>query len=141
MFNKKFEDRMRDWKLFRDNLESSENPIQDTINFWNAAPITNIAADPYGQSTWPDPWEMIEENIFCPFVKILAILYTLQLTDRFSQSNFEIHITQDTENCETKYLIFVDGVCIGYDNAMPISVSKLPKTMTFEKSYTMPNLQ
>jgi hypothetical protein len=141
MFTKKFEDRMREWKLFREGLELSETPIEDTIMFWNTAPLTSIAADPWDQQTWPDPWEMIEENIFCPFVKILAILYTLQLTDRFSQYSFEINIVQDNENCETKYLLFVDGLCIGYDYSKPISVSDLPKSMITEKSYAMPNLQ
>lgn len=141
MFNKKFEDRVRDWKLFRDSLESAQDPIRDTINFWNKAPLVNIAADPWDQSTWLGPWEIIEENIFCPFVKILAILYTLQLTDRFSQSEFEINITQDKENCETKYLLFVDGLCIGYDYSNPISVAELPKSLRIEKSYAMPSLQ
>ena len=141
MFNKKFELRLKDWKSFRDTLESSDDPIQDTINFWNTAPIGFIAADPYEQSTWPDPWEMIEENIFCPFVKILAILYTLQLTDRFSRTKFEIHITQDAKMSETKYLIFVDGLCIGYDYSKAIPASDLPETLKIEKKYTMPSLQ
>jgi len=141
MFNKKFEDRMRDWKKFRDELDVSETPIQDTIDFWDNAPLTSIAADPWDDKTWPGPWEMIEENIFCPFVKILAILYTLQLTDSFSLHKFEINIVQDSKNCATKYLLFVDGLCIGYDYSKPISVSKLPKHLEIEKTYTMPNLQ
>lgn len=141
MFNKKFEDRMREWKAFRDSLDLSDTPLEDAIEYWNSAPLTSIAADPWDQRTWLGPWEMIEENIFCPFVKILAILYTLQLTDRFSHHKFEINITQDNENCETKYLLFVDGLCIGYDYSKPISVSDLPKTLIIEKSYTMPNLQ
>lgn len=141
MFTKKFEDRMRDWKQFRDTLEVSETAIEDTIAFWNLAPITNIAADPWSQETWPDPWEMIEENIFCPFVKILAICYTLQLTDKFSHEVFEINITQDKVNSETKYLLNVNGLCIGYDNSKPISIAKLPNSLVIEKSYTMPSLQ
>lgn len=141
MFNLPFEKRMQFWRDFRQSLETSENSIQETITFWNTAPLTNIAADPYDREKWPDPWEMIFENSYCSFVKILAILYTLQLTDRFSRSNFEIHITQDKENCETKYLLFVDGWCIGYDYSKPISISELPRSITFENSYTMPRLQ
>jgi len=141
MFNLPFEKRMQLWHDFRAGLESSQDPIQNTIDFWNTAPIISIAADPYDRENWLDPWEMIFENSYCPFVKILAILYTLQLTDRFSQSNFEIHITQDREKSETKYLLFVDGLCIGYDYSKAISVSKLPKTLRTEKSYAMPRLQ
>ena len=141
MFNLPFEKRMQFWHDFRRDLESSENPIQDTITFWNTAPLTNIAADPYDRENWPDPWEMIFENNYCPFVKILANLYTLQLTDRFSQSKFEIHITQDKEKSETKYLLFVDGLCIGYDVNQAVPISQLSKKLTFEISHTMPSLQ
>lgn len=141
MFNKNFNDRLKDWRKFRIGLESSNNPYQDCVEFWSRAPLTSIAADPWDNSTWPDPWEMIEENIFCPFVKILAICYTLQLTDKFSHDLFEINITQDKENSETKYLLTVNGLCIGYDNSKPISISKLPKSLETEKSYTMPSLQ
>lgn len=137
MFNLTFEKRMRSWRDFRQGLETSEDPIQETIDYWRTAPLVNIAADPYDQKNWPDPWEMIQENNYCPFVKILAILYTLQLTDRFSQSKFEIHITQDKEKSETKYLLFVDGLCIGYDVNQAIPISNLPKKLTFEISYSI----
>lgn len=141
MFNKKFEQRMFIWKSFRDTLEDSDTPIEDTINFWDNAPITSIAADPWNKEKWPSPWEIIQENIFCPFVKILAICYTLQLTDKFSCATFEIHITQDRENSETKYLLYLDGLCIGYNNSRPISIDELPKTLEVEMRYTMPILQ
>ena len=141
MFAKNFLDRIRHWKEFRESLETSETPIDDTIDFWSHAPLTTIAADPYDQEKWPGPWEMIEENIFCPFVKLLAICYTLQLTDKFSTTRFEINIVQDKENSETKYLLNFNGLCIGYDSSRAISISKLPKSLTLEKSYTMPYLQ
>src|SRR5210317_341160 len=98
MFNKKFEDRLAHWKQFRESLETSNDPIQDTINFYNTAPVCNIAADPFAREYWPDPWELLEENNYCPFVKILAICYTLQLTDVLSQADYEIHITRDNKN-------------------------------------------
>jgi hypothetical protein len=141
MFNKKLEDRMVEWRQLRDSLEKSDDPLQYTIDFFAKAPLVKIAADPWDRDTWLDPWELLAENSYCEFVKILAICYTLQLTDRFSQREFEINIVQDKENSETKYLLLVDGKCIGYDNSKPISISNLPKTLEIEKSYTMPSLQ
>lgn len=141
MFAKNFLDRIRHWKEFRESLETSETPIDDTIDFWSHAPLTTIAADPYDQEKWPGPWEMIEENIFCPFVKILAICYTLQLTDRFSTHPAEIHIVQDKEKSETKYLLKINGKCIGYDQHKPISIEQLPKSLEVELCYQMPHLQ
>jgi hypothetical protein len=120
MFDKKYEERLTIWRKFRDGLEFSEDPIQDTIDFYKQAPMCSIATDPYNPDNWPDPWELLEENNYCPFVKILAICYTLQLTDVLSQASYEIHITQDNVNSVTHYLLYVDDYVVGFngDNYM-----------------------
>lgn len=141
MFNLPFEKRLVLWRDLREQLENDSEPVQKVIDFWNTVPNVSFQADPWDQSTWPDPWEMIRENNYCSFVKILAICYTLQLTDKFSQHHFEINIVQDKENCETKYLLKFDGVCVGYDISKSILVSELPKSIVIEKLYPMPCLQ
>ena len=140
MFNQPFEKRLVLWREFRSSLEESENPIQDTIDFWNSAPLVTIQADPYDPKTWPEPWEIIHENIFCPFVKILAICYTLQLTECLSHCSFEIHITQDKEKSQTNYLLYVDDWVIGYNMNNAVLKSNLPDSIeaTFYKK--MPSL-
>ena len=104
MFEKKYEERLIIWRNFRAGLEIATDPIQEAIDFYSQAPKCVFAADPYNLDTWPGPWELLEENNYCSFVKILAICYTLQLTDVLSQASYEIHITRDNENAETYYL-------------------------------------
>ena len=94
--------------------------------FWNTVPTSTIAADPYDNNTWPNPWELLKENTYCEFTKILAIYYTLQLTARFSQSAFEIHIVLDKKESAIKYLLFVDNQIIGYYNDRSIDANDLP---------------
>jgi hypothetical protein len=125
MFNKNFYERIRLWKDFRNSLETSADPFTEVLEFWRFAPLSSMQADPFDSDTWPNPWEMIEENIYCEFVKILAICYTLQLTDRFSQSHFEIHIAVDKEEQQMVYLLFVDNQAIGYYNNGSIESSEL----------------
>ena len=137
MFDKSYENRLLLWRDFRSSLEESLDPIQDTINFYRKAPYVKIQADPYTPSTWPDPWELLEENIYCPFVKILAICYTLQLTDVFSGANFEIHITYDTKRSETLYLLYVDNQVIGYHDDKTITTKELPNTVQSVHCYPM----
>ena len=141
MFDKKFEDRLASWKSFRDSLESSNDPIQDTIEFFRKAPVVNIAADPYSRENWPTPWELIEENKFCSFVKILAICYTLQLTDRFSQSSCEIHIVRDNENSSSYYLLYIDDIVIGFSGDTYVYRNTLPDSLYSEIEYKMSPLQ
>ena len=141
MYNLPFEKRLIAWRDFRNYLETAKDPLQDCIDFWKSIPEVSFQADPYDRSTWPDPWEMIEENIFCSFVKILAILYTLQLTDRFFQSSFEIHITHNTEESTTLYLLFVDDRVIGYKGDTHVARSKISKELEPQQSYTISPLQ
>ena len=141
MFNIKYENRLAEWRQLRDSIEESEDPLRLCLEFWNNIPEVSIAADPYDQTRWPTPWEMIEENNFCPFVKILAICYTLQLTERFSHEEFEINIVQDRKKQDVSYLLFFDTTCIGYETMKPTLISDLPSNLIFEKRFPMPKLQ
>ena len=141
MFNGTYEQRLFAWNGFRNSLETSETPIQDVIDIYNKAPKVLIHADPYDKQTWPTPWELVNENSYCEFCLMLGICYTLQLTDRFSTEHFEIHIRQDKERSETRYLLFLKDLCIGYDEHAPVSVEDLPETLRLEKKYVMPDLQ
>ena len=141
MFDKKYEERLAFWREFRDTLETSIDPIQKTIEFYNQAPACRFAADPYTPSTWPDPWELLKENNYCSFVKILAICYTLQLTDVLSQAHYEIHITRDNENSETYYLLYVNDIVIGFNGDTHVHREELPNTLYSELVHVIPPQQ
>jgi len=141
MFDKTYEQRLTLWKQFRDELESSADPIQDTIDFYNKAPIARINADPFTPSTWPDPWELLQENIYCDFVKILAICYTLQLTDVLSDSAYVIHTAYDPIKSITYYMLYVDDKVIGYIGDTYVLQKDLPSTIQSQFEHTMPALQ
>ena len=141
MFSKNYEQRLSDWRSFRSTLEESVDPIQDTIDFYNNAPLVKYQCDPYDRSTWPSPWEIIQENIYCPFVKILAICYTLQLTDVLSKNTFEIHIRYSSADSKIYYLLFVDDRIIGYLEDTHVHRSKLPNGLVSQQKFSMPPLQ
>ena len=138
MFEKSFEDRFREWYNFRLSLETSETPFEDVINCWNTAPIYSIATDPYNRDTWPTPWQMLKENRYCEFTKILAIYYTLQLTDRFSASRYEIHIVLDKKESAMRHLLFVDNQAIGYYYDKSIDKTDLPSLQCQMQYTTLP---
>lgn len=138
MFDKKYEDRLRKWKRFRDSLEFSNDPIQNVLDFYKDVAKVRINVDPYAEETWPNPWELLKEDVYCEFSKLLGICYTLQLTDRFSQSHFEIHIRQDSENSQIRYLLIVDGLVIDQDGILP---KKIIETSQLEREFVMPTLQ
>jgi hypothetical protein len=141
MFDKKFEDRMRLWSEFRSTLETSNDPYSSVIEFYKRAPLVSIQADPWDQKTWPDPWELLYDNQYCNFCKLLGICYSLQLTDRFKDTVFKIHICTNAEDSEVKYLLYVDDFVIGYDMERTVYKNEIPENIFVETVYIMPSLQ
>jgi hypothetical protein len=141
MFNKKYEDRLAEWQRFRLTLETSSTPTEDTINFYKTAPLVSMQMDPYDSDTWLEPWELLKENQYCEFSKILAICYTLQLTERFMTEKFEIHICINNKESRTHYLLFFQNKVIGYEWTQVIEKNELPPDLQSQHHYLMPQLQ
>lgn len=140
MFDKKYEDRLVLWRELRDKIELSDTPFKDLLDFYNNAPRVRFSVDPWGQSTWPDPWQLLEENTYCEFSIVLGMCFSLQLTERFKGSDFEIHISTNNQKSETLYLLFVDDYCVNYKGDS-ILRKDLPDALYSQTQYTMPELQ
>ena len=63
MFSEVYENRLVKWKALRDTLETSVDPLRDVVEYYSNAPIVhNKDINMWDQSTWRDPWELIQEN-------------------------------------------------------------------------------
>ena len=135
--SKSFEDRLFFWSEFRDRVKNENDPIRATISLYSQAPWVSIHTDPYDRSTWPNPWELIQENQYCDFCKLLGICYTLQLSDCFSDEEFEIHIQRSDETGELYYLLFVGNRVVGYDGETHVANTELPPDLSVQHRYKM----
>lgn len=127
------------WYNLRQHLETAIDPLTDVADFFLRLPRVKIYTDPYDSATWPTPWELISENEFCNFNLILGICYTLQLTERFKDSQPKINVAIDKINKTVYYLLFLEDKVYGYDEAW-IDVADLPKSLKTQKKYAMPQL-
>ena len=132
-----FETRTKQWRDFRQSLEQEQDPIQATIDWYNQAPEVSIHTDPYDRSTWPNPWELVKENQYCEFCKLLGIAYTLQLTDRFSSERLEIHIQRSDKTSQTFYLLFVGDRVVGYQGDTHVAKTELPSHLLLQQRYNL----
>ena len=137
MFKKDYETRLRHWRDFREHLEKCSDPLGDVIDRYEEAPSVSIHTDPYDPNIWPNPWELILENQYCEFCKLLGMCYTLQLTERFSESCFRIHIAVDKTLSDMFYLLQVDNQYLGYLDR-PVGKEELPKTLISQQCYDLP---
>lgn len=115
MFNEKdYYNRLTAWKNFRKELDQSEDPFAVIREFYGKAPLIPMAVDPYNKELWPDPWEQVEENLYCPFTIVLAAYYALMLSNRFNDSRFEIHIGTDEKKEQVVYCLLIDEQVFGF---------------------------
>jgi hypothetical protein len=110
VFNLYQTDKLKAWKDFRDTLEVSQNPFADVAEFWAKAPFVNRYLDPYRSNTWPDPWKLILDNQFDDLAIALGMCYTLQLTSRFKDSKYEIHMSMSPS--ETRHILVIDDSAV-----------------------------
>lgn len=138
----KFETKLSTWHKFRQTLETSLTPFQDVIRYYNTLDTCNLSVDPWDQKTWPDPWELLCQNKICDFTNSLGVCYSLQLTDRFSQNKFEIHISTDTTNNEVMYPVVIDDeYVLCYKLNEVCQKAEIPSNIISQRIYPMAPLQ
>jgi hypothetical protein len=128
--------RQKAWYQLRQTLETSEDPFSDVAKFFLRLPRVKFYTDPYDSSTWPTPWELIDENEYCEFNLILGMCYTIQLTERFKDTRPTINLAIDIDSRTVYYLLCIEERVYGYDDSW-IRVSELPKSLKMQKIYPM----
>lgn len=120
--------RLQEWSDFRQQLETARDPIKDVLQCYSDVPIVSMMVDPYDNKTWPGPWELILENLYCPFSALLGVYYTLKLTERFGYEQFEIHIGTDRSRSQYVYFLTLNGniIHLGDNVDTPITYETYP---------------
>jgi len=108
-FSSDYYQRIIEWMQLRNSLEWSKTPFDTLTDFYQAIPKITLNADPYDSTTWPGPWELIEENQYCDFTKVLGMCYSLQLTNRFKNSKIRMYTGTDSYEEDILYWLSVDG--------------------------------
>jgi hypothetical protein len=98
MWHQTFEQRLADWNQLR--IQSLSCPLDQALGqintWWFRAPWTPYHLHWDDQPTWPSPWQLLDDNLFCPLARGLGILYTITLLDRQDlQDAVLVDITND----------------------------------------------
>jgi hypothetical protein len=100
--------KLQQWKNFRNSLELSSTAFEDVAQFWSRAPFVSNYLDPFDPKSWPDPWQLIINNKFDDLGIVLGMCYTLQLTERFKDNKFEIHMSMSQLKKDWRYMLLID---------------------------------
>lgn len=73
--------RLRAWHTLK--LELAEKDLEhiclEVDKFWQFCPMSTHYLHPEDVETWPSPWELLNDNTFCPYSRALGMMYTLVL--------------------------------------------------------------
>jgi len=131
MFNLYGNERLIEWKQFRDSLESCDDPLTRVAELWATAPFVNPYIDPNNPNEWPDPWHLVLDSKLDELAISLGMLYTIKLTQRFMDSNCEIHKSMLPNNLEPSFYLVVDQQHVmNYEPRIVHSISVLDKVQT-----------
>ena len=84
MWPKNFSERLESWTQLRlQCFQLDSEPALIKINsWWFQTPWTAYHLHWDDQQDWPDPWQLLSDNLYCPVARGLGILYTITMLDR-----------------------------------------------------------
>jgi hypothetical protein len=95
-----FSSRLDSWNLLRQ--QTKDLPLEfalKTINqWWFGVPWRPYYLHWDDQSAWPDPWQLLSDNIYCEVARGLGILYTITLLDRADITSVDLILTNNDVN-------------------------------------------
>ena len=112
MFDLYGNDRLTEWKKFRDSLETVPNPLEEVSKLWSRAPFVNHYLDPQCPSEWPDPWHLVLDGKLDDLAICLGMLYTIKLTQRFMATVCEIHMSMLPKDSSPRFYLVVDNAYV-----------------------------
>jgi hypothetical protein len=81
VFLLEYEIRLKSWADLRLELKdkSLQTQVVEVDHFWQAAPIQTYYLHPDLIKDWPNPWQLLSDNIYCYYARALGMIYTLLL--------------------------------------------------------------
>ena len=100
-----FVSRLDSWTSLRARVRDLDlEQCLQTINaWWFQPPWANYYLHWDDRAQWPDPWQLLQDNIYCDVARGLGILYTLALLERADIQDAKL-VEAGSDN-----LVLVDG--------------------------------
>lgn len=105
VFQTDYEDRLRDWKDLRLLIRGQAlgEACVAVDRWWQAVPLVQHHLHWADTDSWPGPWTLLSENIYCTLTRALGMCYTLLMSDIH-----DVHLIMATDlQCEEHNLVVV----------------------------------
>lgn len=84
MWHSSFDQRLASWNQLRGHCATAplEQALSDINSWWFESPWRPYHLHWDDQTQWPDPWQLLDDNVFCSLARALGMLYTIAMIDR-----------------------------------------------------------
>ncbi len=105
-FQLNYIERLQYWSKLRNDLfnKSLETQCVEIDRWWQKAPLINHYLHPHDVTNYPNPWELLSDNEYCPLARGLGMCYTMALVN---DSSIELLIAIDSYGNDA-YIVSVD---------------------------------
>jgi hypothetical protein len=81
IFQIDYETRLQNWHDLKEEVRNSDLKTKcvKIDHWWQQAPTVHHYLHIKDTQNWPDPWELLVENLYCNVAKALGMCYTLHL--------------------------------------------------------------
>jgi len=106
-----FDNRLQAWVELRSRCQllDLETSLTAINQWWFDAPWQPYYLHWDDQADWPDPWQLLSDNVYCDLARALGIVYTISLLDRADMADTELVLTEDGGNlvqvAKEKYIL------------------------------------
>lgn len=100
-----YADRLLKWHQLRGRVQKLdlEHCLLETNRWWLTTPWTGYYLHWDDIDRWPDPWQLLQDNIFCGLARATGIIYTLGMLERSDLRDVVL------AECESDNLVLIDG--------------------------------
>jgi len=111
MWSSTFSSRLESWNLLRNQTQtlSLESALEEINRWWFQTPWRPYYLHWDDQPTWPDPWQLLSDDVYCDLARGLGILYTISLLDRADMADATLVLTETGDNlvqvAKVKYIL------------------------------------
>jgi hypothetical protein len=84
MWPKTFAERLESWTQLRKHTSTAdvETALHAINSWWFQTPWRAYHLHWDDRAVWPDPWQLLSDDLYCPLARGLGILYTITILDR-----------------------------------------------------------
>lgn len=93
-FEKPIDARIISWRSWRNDLENlpQEDVLNSVANMWARVPTVPHYLSPDQPDHWPNPWQLVTDNIYCDLSICLGMFYSLALIESLKIQDLRLQV-------------------------------------------------